>query len=97
VDQNSITMFTAGRLFEAAIVRVSAFARAGPITRDLLLDGLWRIKNETLRGLAPPVTFHRAAPPAANDCYASLTIAATGYAAPAGGRFTCFQGLPRGF
>jgi branched-chain amino acid transport system substrate-binding protein len=97
VDQNSITQFTAGRLFEAAIAAVSAIARTGPITRDLLLDGLWRIKNETLGGLAPPITFHRNAPPAANDCYASLTIAAAGYAAPKGGRFDCFHGLPRGY
>jgi branched-chain amino acid transport system substrate-binding protein len=97
VDQNSITQFTAGRLFEAAIAMVSASARTGPITRDLLLDGLWRIKNETLGGLAPPVTFHRNAPPAANDCYTSLTIAAAGYAAPKGGRFACFAGLPRGY
>ena len=96
VDQNSINQFTAGRLFEAAMAAVSASARAGPLTRDLLLDGLWRIKNETLGGLAPPVTFHRDTPPAANDCYATLTIAAAGYAAPQGGRFVCFQGLPRG-
>ena len=96
VDQNSITQFTAGRLFEAAIAAVAASARTGPITRELLLDGLWRIKNETLGGLAPPVTFHRNAPASANDCYASLTIAAAGYAAPKGGRFACFAGLPRG-
>jgi branched-chain amino acid transport system substrate-binding protein len=97
LDQNSINQFTAGRLFEAAVAAVSAGARTGPITRDLLLYGLWRIKNETLGGLAPPVTFQRDAPPAANDCYASLTIAAAGYAAPEGGRFECFDGLPRGY
>jgi branched-chain amino acid transport system substrate-binding protein len=97
VDQNSITQFTAGRLFESAIGNAYEHARSGPITRDLLLEGLWQIKNETLGGLAPPVTFHRNALPEPNDCYASLTIAADGYLAPKGSRFGCFTGLPRGF
>jgi branched-chain amino acid transport system substrate-binding protein len=97
VDQNSVTQFTAGRLLEAAIAKVADRARTGPITRDLLLDGLWRIKNETLGGLAPPITFVRNALPAANDCYATLTIGPTGYAAPKKSRFECFTGLPKGF
>jgi branched-chain amino acid transport system substrate-binding protein len=97
VDQNSITQFTAGRLFEAAIARVAERARTGPITRELLLEGLWQIKNETLDGLAPPVTFTRNGLPAANDCYAALTIASSGYVAPKGSRFACFTGLPKGF
>jgi branched-chain amino acid transport system substrate-binding protein len=97
VDQNSITQFTAGRLFEAAIARVAGVARSGPITRDLLLDGLGRIRHETLGGLAPPVTFTRGGLPAPNDCYASLGIGESGYTAPKGGTFACFTGLPTGF
>jgi branched-chain amino acid transport system substrate-binding protein len=97
VDQNSISQYASGRLFEAAIATVYERARNGPITRELLLDGLWRVKDETLDGLAPPVTFTRNGPPAANDCYALLNLAVTGYAAPHGSRFGCFRGLPTGF
>ncbi len=97
IDQNTISQYTSGRLFETAIAKVFERARHGPITRDLLLEGLWQVKKETLGGLAPPITFHRAAPPAANDCYALLSLTDSGYTAPKGGSFECLRGLPRGF
>jgi branched-chain amino acid transport system substrate-binding protein len=97
VDQNSISQYTSGRLFEAAVANVYAQARSGPITRALLLEGLWQVRNEKLGGLAPGMTFHRQAPPARSDCYALLGLTTSGYGSPKGSRFTCFTGLPAGF
>ncbi|GAA0605996.1 hypothetical protein GCM10009547_04880 [Sporichthya brevicatena] len=97
IDQNTISQYASGRLFERAFALVADRARAGTLTRALLLDGLWLVRNETLDGLAPPITFHRAAPPSANDCYGLLHLTPDGYTAPNRGRFTCFTGLPKGF
>lgn len=97
IDQNSIVAWSAGKLFEAALAKVFTAARSGPITTQLVLDGLWQIKNETLDGLAPGLTFTRDAPPKRNDCYYSLTINTAGYGKNAKSSLTCFRGLPQGF
>ncbi|WP_344601143.1 ABC transporter substrate-binding protein, partial [Sporichthya brevicatena] len=97
IDQNTIGQWASGKLFEKAIANVFEKARSGPITRDLLLEGLWMIKNEKLDGLAPGVTFNKQAPPDQNDCYALLNLTTEGYTAPKGSKFECFKGLPKGF
>jgi branched-chain amino acid transport system substrate-binding protein len=97
IDQNTISQWTSGKLFEKAIANVFQKARSGPITRDLLFEGLWQIKNEKLGGLAPGITFNKNAPPAQNDCYALLNLTTSGYTAPKGSQFECFKGLPKGF
>jgi branched-chain amino acid transport system substrate-binding protein len=97
IDQNSINSWTAGKLFEKALANVAAKARSGPVTTDLILEGLWMIKNEKLDGLAPGITFAKDAPPVQNDCYAVLALGPTGFTAPLGSKFSCFKALPRGF
>lgn len=97
IDQNTISQYTSGRLFEAAVATVSPRARAGPLTRDLLLEGLWQVRGETLLGLAPAITFNRNSPPAANNCYGLLHLTDSGYTAPRAGAFACFSNLPKGF
>jgi branched-chain amino acid transport system substrate-binding protein len=97
LDQNTISQWTSGKLFEKAIANVYQKARSGPITRDLLLEGLWMIKNEKLDGLAPGITFNKNAPPDANNCYALLNLTTAGYTAPKGSTFECFPSLPKGF
>jgi branched-chain amino acid transport system substrate-binding protein len=97
IDQNTISQWTSGKLFEKAIEKVFQKARSGPITRELLLEGLWQIKNEKLDGLAPGITFNKNAPPNPNDCYALLNLTTSGYTAPKGSKFECFSGLPKGF
>jgi branched-chain amino acid transport system substrate-binding protein len=97
IDQNTISQWTSGKLFEKAIANVFQTARSGPITRDLLFEGLWQIKNEKLDGLAPGITFNKTAPPNPNDCYALLNLTTAGYTAPKGSKFECFSGLPKGF
>ena len=97
IDQNTISQWASGRLFEKAIANVFEKARGGAITRELLFEGLWMIKNEKLDGLAPSITFNKNAPPTQNDCYALLNLTTEGYTAPKGSRFECFKGLPKGF
>jgi branched-chain amino acid transport system substrate-binding protein len=97
LDQNTIGQWTSGKLFEKAIANVYEQARTGPITRQMLLDGLWMMKNEKLDGLAPGVTFNKNAPPTANNCYALLNLTTAGYSAPKGSKFFCFPSLPKGF
>ncbi len=97
IDQNTISQWTSGKLFEKAIANVFEKARSGPITREMLLDGLWMIKNEKLDGLAPNITFNKNALPTQNDCYALLNLTPSGYTAPKGSKFECFKGLPKGF
>jgi len=97
VDQNSMSAWSAGKMFEAAIANVYEKARSGSITKDLILEGLWKVKNETLAGLAPGMTYNKSAPPTQNDCYFTLTINTKGYQAPKGSKATCFKGLPKGF
>src|SRR5690606_10323759 len=72
IDQNLALQWTAGKLFEKALEKVSRPARTGPITTGLILDGLWQIKGETLAGMAPSVTFHKNATPTLNNCYGIL-------------------------
>jgi branched-chain amino acid transport system substrate-binding protein len=97
IDQNTISQWTSGKLFEKAVANVFQEARSGPITREMVLDGLWKMKNEKLNGLTPGVTFNENAPPKQNDCYALLNLTPTGYTAPKGSKFDCFAGLPKGF
>jgi branched-chain amino acid transport system substrate-binding protein len=97
IDQNTISQWASGKLFERAVAHMYERARSGPITRELLLEGLWQIKNEKLDGLAPGLTFNKHALPTPNDCYATLNLTTSGYTAPKGSKFECFQGLPKGF
>jgi len=97
VDEDSINAWTSGKLFEAAIAKVYSDARSGPITTQMLLEGLWQIDGETLHGLAPPLDFNKGAPATRNDCYFSLTITEKGYGSPKGSKYECFKGLPTGF
>lgn len=95
IDQNSIYAWTSGKLLEAAIAGVAAQA-TGPLTTQLVLEGLWTIKAETLGGLAPGITFAKEARPKVSDCYYALAIDENGYSAPIGSKLTCLRGLPLG-
>jgi branched-chain amino acid transport system substrate-binding protein len=97
IDQNTISQWTAGKLFEKALEKVAAKARSGPITTQLVYEGLWQIKNEKLDGLAPGISFNKNAPPTPNDCYFVLNLRTDGYFAPKGSRYECLRDLPKGF
>jgi branched-chain amino acid transport system substrate-binding protein len=92
LDGASMIAWASGKLLEAAVNSLGAEARSGPLTTAMILKGLGNVKNETLKGLSPPMTFKpgQAFAPAIN-CYAviSLTTREPTFAAPEGTKFHC--------
>jgi len=92
LDGSSLIAWGSGKLLEAAVNTLGAEARSGPLTTALIMKGLGKVKNETLRGLSPPMTFKPGQPfaPAIN-CYAVIVLTARdeNYRAPEGTKFHC--------
>ncbi|WP_019878127.1 ABC transporter substrate-binding protein [Sporichthya polymorpha] len=57
VDGPSMLAWAAGKLFQAAVERLGDAARNAPVTSADIFTGLGKIRNETLDGLSPPITF----------------------------------------
>jgi branched-chain amino acid transport system substrate-binding protein len=89
LNQSAVEGYVSGRLFEAAIARVASAAAKGPITTAMVKQGLGRIKNETLDGLAPPLTFHSGKPAPVVNCYYNLQVGSKGFFAPQGSHPSC--------
>jgi branched-chain amino acid transport system substrate-binding protein len=83
--------WSAGKLFEAALAKVAAKARVGDVTTQMVLDGLWQLKNEKLGGLSPGVTFAQGKAGSAPRCYYSLLLTAAGVTAPLGSKVRCLK------
>jgi branched-chain amino acid transport system substrate-binding protein len=77
---NASYAWVAGLLFQKA----AAAAGPGPITAQSIKTGLYTLKDETLGGVTPPLTFVPGQP-AQVDCYFTLGIS--------GGKFTEPKGL----
>jgi branched-chain amino acid transport system substrate-binding protein len=56
-DANSMSAWASGKLLEAVIARLGPTARDHLISTDAILGGLATVRNETLDGLAPALTF----------------------------------------
>jgi branched-chain amino acid transport system substrate-binding protein len=56
---------------------------------DVIFDGLWALRGETLGGLTPPLTYaaHQPTPPI--TCYFVMRISGGRWAAPNGGEHRC--------
>lgn len=88
-DGSTSAAWAAGKLFEAAMANVGDKAR-GPVTTALVLEGLGKIKNETLGGLAPPFSFSpRQARAPENRCYFEALLTGGSWTAPAGSKLRC--------
>jgi branched-chain amino acid transport system substrate-binding protein len=90
-DGNTMAGWASGKLFEAALAKVAAQARAGEVTTQMVLNGLWQIKNETLNGLAPALTFVKGGTPKLPRCYYTLLLNSEGVTAPNGSKLNCIQ------
>lgn len=90
-DGNTMAGFASGKLFEAALAKVAATARAGDVTTAMVLDGLWQIKNETLNGLSPSITFTKGGLPKLPRCYFVLLLNSNGVTAPQGSKLNCIK------
>jgi branched-chain amino acid transport system substrate-binding protein len=77
--------WVAGKLFEKA---VSAIPAGTAITSQSITAGLYTLKNETLGGLAPPLTFNPGKPNVIN-CYFVVGVSAGKFTEPQGLKTDC--------
>jgi branched-chain amino acid transport system substrate-binding protein len=82
---NVSTTYAAAQLFATAL----AHAGANPTTTDVY-NGLYAMKNETLGGFAPPLTFTQGKPTTVN-CFFVVSIKNGAYVAPNGATPSCEQ------
>ncbi|MBA3745538.1 MAG: ABC transporter substrate-binding protein [Sporichthya sp.] len=89
-DGNSMTAWASAKLFEAAIANLGTAGRDKPILAADVLTGLGKIKNETLDGLAPPITFSpgQKAAPSIKCIYFEL-LTDKGWTAPKASKYQC--------
>jgi branched-chain amino acid transport system substrate-binding protein len=90
-DGNTMAGWASGKLLETALAKESAKARAGNVTTEMILDGLWQLKNEKLNGLVPGLTFTKGAPAKAPRCYFTLLLNTKGVTAPLGSKINCLK------
>lgn len=89
-DANSMTAWASAKLFEAAIAKLGPAARAKPILSADVLTGLGKVRNETLGGLSPPITFtpnQKSAPHI--KCIYFEVLTDKGWTAPRGSNYVC--------
>ena len=94
-DGPSMMAWAAGKLFEATLERLGAGARSAPISTADIFTALGKIKNETLDGLSPPLTFspgQKAAPDI--PCVYFELDSEKGWTAPHGSKYICTGGKP---
>jgi branched-chain amino acid transport system substrate-binding protein len=80
----SSSVWTSGMLMLAA----TATLPANPGSQDIL-NGLWTIKNNTLGGLAPPITYHQGQGAVGSSCYFLVEVQGGKWTAPKGSQTSC--------
>jgi branched-chain amino acid transport system substrate-binding protein len=76
--------WASGELFKKAAAGIGAAP-----TSDAIFNGLWALRNETLGGLTPPLTFSAHQPSPQITCYYLTKIAGGRWTAPYGARLQC--------
>ncbi|MBA3745171.1 ABC transporter substrate-binding protein [Sporichthya sp.] len=89
IDQSTLTGYSSGLLFEAALAKVADKARAGEVTPELVMEGLWQLKNEKLGGIGAGVTFAKGKNAVSAPCYFALGVRVGGFWAPRGSKPQC--------
>jgi branched-chain amino acid transport system substrate-binding protein len=92
-DGNSMTAWASMELLEAAVGNLGTAAREHPLTNAEILTGLGKVKNETLGGLTPAITFSpgQKAAPLLHCVYFEL-LTDKGWTAPNGSKPVCSPG-----
>jgi branched-chain amino acid transport system substrate-binding protein len=83
-------VWSSGMLFLAATRNIPSHS-----TSRNILDGLYAIKNNTLDGLTPPLTFTEGAKPEIPSCYAVASVQRGTWVAPDGSTFHCLPPASR--
>jgi branched-chain amino acid transport system substrate-binding protein len=85
LNSASISAWASGKLFEAAY---AATGSPNGVTSSQLMNGLYALHNETLGGLAPPLTFQKGHAVVSN-CGFIVGIKAGAFTEPQGAKLTC--------
>jgi branched-chain amino acid transport system substrate-binding protein len=80
-------MWVSGLLFQEAAKKSNA-GKSGPITSAEIVSGLHQISNDTLGGMAPPLTF-KAGQPNPVHCWFWVSIENHKFTAPSGATPVC--------
>lgn len=80
-------MWTAGKLFERAVGRTATPGR--DVTTEDVLAGLWSIRDETLDGLAPPLSYVVDRPTPPPPCYFVVQSRGGRWAPMNDGKYLC--------
>jgi branched-chain amino acid transport system substrate-binding protein len=82
--------WASGELFKRAVENAGGSATTGPITRQLVLQGLWKIQNETLGGLAAhTLNFQQGQSSPAVKCVFVAQVKGAKWVAPQGLQEVC--------
>jgi branched-chain amino acid transport system substrate-binding protein len=95
LDQSTMSGWASGKLFEAALANVADKARSGKVDSALVVEGLGKVKNETLGGLAAPLTFTPGQPAPVVPCYFPLNVGPSGFVTSTGGKKFCLKMPPK--
>lgn len=96
-DGSTAIAWVSGKMFEKVIESLGPAARTQTITTEMIFKGLASIKNETLGGLIPPVTFKAGQPHAPSQpCFYAVKLDASGWTAPFGSKASCQPGRDNG-
>lgn len=88
-DAPTMAGWAAGKLFQAAIEGLGTAARTQALTSARVMDGVWSLKNETLGGLAPPLTYPKGKPTPAVNCFYAFKMSGGAFSAPFGNKVQC--------
>lgn len=88
-DSGSLLAWTSGKLVEAAIGHIADAESSGAIVAAELVEGLGRIRDETLGGLTPPLTFVEGQPAPDARCVFYTRLDEQGWTAPRGSKIAC--------
>ncbi|HVU72343.1 MAG TPA: ABC transporter substrate-binding protein [Mycobacteriales bacterium] len=88
VDEAGAEGWASAKLLEAAVNALGASAR-GDLTPALIIKGLGLVKNETLGGLSPAITFTAGKASPENPCYYIEVLTNKAWTAPQGSTKIC--------
>lgn len=88
--QAALISYAGGKMFEAALARVFEEARAGDVTKEMVLKGVYALDGDNLNGLSPAgLRFKKGQATPSPSCYFTLQIGADGYTDRANGKAQC--------
>ncbi|GAA0615955.1 hypothetical protein GCM10009547_17450 [Sporichthya brevicatena] len=90
INHAAALTWSSAKMLERAIELLGPSVHEVPLTRDHIMQGLGKIKKETLGGLIPATSYtYNQKQAAENLCYAAMAFDHRGFHAPQGSKFDC--------